>query len=165
MRCLDCSNVMSEPQPTFICLDCRAVTAGDAVNSADWHHYGVTDRGAMLLHARAPSDVNLEALSQALMRADPVKDFVMLVREQILVANRYQRPIVLARVGIVRRPSEGPQHFFSRAARALPAQRHELEALMNVYLSLRYTQDEPSPESVRLFSAAVREFRPLGVVK
>lgn len=71
----------------------------------------------------------------------------------------------LARRGIVRRSSEGPQHYLSRAARALPAQRHELEALMNLYLSLRYAQDHPSTESVRAFSVAVREFRPLDVVK
>jgi transglutaminase-like putative cysteine protease len=71
----------------------------------------------------------------------------------------------LARVGITRRSSEGPQHYLSRAARALPTQRHELEALMNLYLSLRYAQDHPSTESVRAFSVAVREFRPLDVVK
>lgn len=85
-------------------------------------------------------------------------------RDQLRAAmHRLERK--LARRGITRRSSEGPQHYLSRAARALPAQRHELEALMNLYLSLRYAQDHPSTESVRAFSVAVREFRPLDVVK
>jgi len=71
----------------------------------------------------------------------------------------------LARAGIARRPSEGPQHYLSRAARALPAQRGELEQLMNQYLPLRYAQDVPAPDAVRRFSLAVREFHPVGVVK
>jgi transglutaminase-like putative cysteine protease len=71
----------------------------------------------------------------------------------------------LARAGITRRRSEGPQHYFRRAARALPAQRGELERLMNRYLELRYAHDEPVPELLRDFQQAVREFRPRRVVK
>jgi transglutaminase-like putative cysteine protease len=71
----------------------------------------------------------------------------------------------LARGGITRRSSEGPQHYLRRAARAFPAQRRELETLMNLYLSLRYAQDHPTTDAVRAFSVAVREFRPVGVVK
>jgi hypothetical protein len=36
---------------------------------------------------------------------------------------------------------------------------------MNLYLSLRYAQDHPTTDAVRAFSVAVREFRPVGVVK
>lgn len=71
----------------------------------------------------------------------------------------------LARAGITRRRSEGPQHYLRRAARALPAQRGELEQLMNRYLELRYAHDEPLPELLREFQRAVREFRPRRVVK
>jgi len=71
----------------------------------------------------------------------------------------------LARAGITRRRSEGPQHYLQRAARALPAQRGELELLMNRYLELRYAHDEPVPELLREFQRAVREFRPRRVVK
>ena len=71
----------------------------------------------------------------------------------------------LARAGITRRRSEGPQHYLRRAARALPAQREELEQLMNRYLELRYAHDEPVPELLREFQQAVREFRPRRVVK
>ena len=71
----------------------------------------------------------------------------------------------LARKGIVRRPSEGPQHYLSRAARALPGQRGELDRLMRCYLELRYAHDEPPPESLREFQRAVRDFRVSGVVK
>lgn len=71
----------------------------------------------------------------------------------------------LARAGVTRRRGEGPQHYLRRAARALPAQRHELERLMNRYLDLRYAHDEPVPELLRQFQRAVREFRPRRVVK
>ena len=71
----------------------------------------------------------------------------------------------LARAGITRRRGEGPQHYLRRAARALPAQRVEMERLMNRYLELRYAHDEPVPELLRQFQQAVREFRPRRVVK
>jgi len=71
----------------------------------------------------------------------------------------------LAGVAVVRRHSEGPQHYLSRAARALPHQRDRLEQLMRSYLDLRYAHDEPPPESLRAFRRAVRDFRPRRVVK
>lgn len=71
----------------------------------------------------------------------------------------------LAREGIVRRPNEGPQHYLSRAARALPGQRNELAVLMRCYLELRYAHDEPPPESLRDFQHAARDFRAVRVVK
>jgi hypothetical protein len=71
----------------------------------------------------------------------------------------------LARVGIVRRAAEGPPHYLSRAARALPDQRDELARLMKSYLELRYAHDEPPPESLHLFLRAVRDFRVVNVVK
>jgi transglutaminase-like putative cysteine protease len=71
----------------------------------------------------------------------------------------------LARKGIVRRPSEGPQHYLSRAARALPQQRDELATLMTHYLELRYAIDIPAPEPLRAFRRAVRDFRVVSVVK
>ncbi|HEX7815882.1 DUF3488 and transglutaminase-like domain-containing protein [Dyella sp.] len=71
----------------------------------------------------------------------------------------------LAGVDLVRRHSEGPQHYLTRAARALPHQRDKLEGLMRSYLDLRYAHDEPPPELLRAFRQAVREFRPRRVVK
>jgi len=71
----------------------------------------------------------------------------------------------LARRHIVRRVGEGPQHYLSRAARALPTQREELVELMKQYLDLRYAHDEPTPESVHAFRRAVRDFRAVNVVK
>lgn len=71
----------------------------------------------------------------------------------------------LAGAGVVRRPSEGPQHYFSRAARALPSQRAELENLMRTYLDLRYAYDEPPADLLKNFRQAVRDFRPRRVVK
>lgn len=71
----------------------------------------------------------------------------------------------LAPLGVVRRRSEGPQHFFVRAARALPAHRAELEGLMNTYLALRYAHDEPPADLLKNFRQAARDFRPRRMVK
>jgi len=71
----------------------------------------------------------------------------------------------LARMGIVRGLAEGPQHYLSRAARALPGQRDELARLMSCYLELRYAHDEPPPESLRMFQRTVQDFRVVNVVK
>ncbi|TCI11343.1 DUF3488 domain-containing protein [Dyella soli] len=71
----------------------------------------------------------------------------------------------LASVGVARRHSEGPQHYLSRAARALPAQRAELERLMGTYLELRYAYDEPPVDLLRNFRQAARDFRPRRMIK
>jgi transglutaminase-like putative cysteine protease len=71
----------------------------------------------------------------------------------------------LAARGLARRHSEGPQHYLSRAARAMPQQREELEQLMRSYLELRYAHDIPPPELLRDFQRAARDFRARRVVK
>jgi transglutaminase-like putative cysteine protease len=71
----------------------------------------------------------------------------------------------LVRRGVQRRTGEGPQHYLSRAARALPAQRDELERLCTAYLDLCYAHHQPPPEPVRAFQRMVRNFRVAGVVK
>lgn len=71
----------------------------------------------------------------------------------------------LARAGVARRASEGPRHFFSRAARALPHERARLRALGEAYLRLRYSGAMPTPESLRMFRRAVRDFKPRRMVK
>lgn len=70
----------------------------------------------------------------------------------------------LAQAGVIRRHSEGPQHFLRRASRALPSQRAELDHLMRCYIELRYATVDPSTESLRAFRRAVRNFQPRRVV-
>ncbi|NII10308.1 DUF3488 and transglutaminase-like domain-containing protein [Oleiagrimonas sp. C23AA] len=71
----------------------------------------------------------------------------------------------LARAGVARRLGEGPHHYLSRAARALPQSRVHLKALETTYLQLRYAQDNPSVSAIHAFSRQVGNFRPRGVVK
>jgi transglutaminase-like putative cysteine protease len=70
----------------------------------------------------------------------------------------------LGRAGVARGRSEGPQNYLRRASRALPAQRTELDHLMRCYIDLRYATVEPTPESLRTFRRAVRNFQPRRVV-
>lgn len=71
----------------------------------------------------------------------------------------------LGKAGVTRRRGEGPQHYLRRAARALPASRPLLSALMEQYLQLRYAEDVPAHESLRAFRRAVRDFRTPRVVQ
>jgi protein-glutamine gamma-glutamyltransferase len=71
----------------------------------------------------------------------------------------------LAHAGVARGRSEGPRNYLRRAIRSLPAQRVELDYLMRSYIELRYaTVEPPSPESLRAFRRAVRNFEPPRVV-
>jgi protein-glutamine gamma-glutamyltransferase len=71
----------------------------------------------------------------------------------------------LAHAGVARGRSEGPRNYLRRAIRSLPAQRVELDHLMRSYIDLRYaTVESPSPESLRAFRRAVRNFQPRRVV-
>jgi hypothetical protein len=71
----------------------------------------------------------------------------------------------LARAGVTRGTSEGPQQYLSRAAKALPHEHARLHTLMTAYLNLRYAQIEPKAESIHHFARLVRNFRPRIVVK
>ncbi|MEP7186351.1 MAG: DUF3488 and transglutaminase-like domain-containing protein [Rhodanobacter sp.] len=71
----------------------------------------------------------------------------------------------LSRAGIVRRTTEGPQHYLSRASRAMPVRRAQLIQLMDRYVNLRYAHNEPPAELLKAFRRAVREFRAPNVVK
>ena len=70
----------------------------------------------------------------------------------------------LAGAGIARGRSEGPQNYLRRAIRAMPGRRMELDHLMRCYIELRYATVQPSPESLRAFQQAVRNFQPHRVV-
>ncbi|HJR10459.1 MAG TPA: DUF3488 and transglutaminase-like domain-containing protein [Rhodanobacteraceae bacterium] len=71
----------------------------------------------------------------------------------------------LARIGIVRRTSEGPRDFYHRCTLLLPASAQPLRALAADYLELRYALTEPPPERIRAFLRAIRNFHPRRVVK
>jgi transglutaminase-like putative cysteine protease len=71
----------------------------------------------------------------------------------------------LSRRGVKRRRGEGPKHYLSRAARALPGQREDLATMMHSYLELRYAHAEPPTEPLQIFRRMVRDFRVVGVVK
>lgn len=71
----------------------------------------------------------------------------------------------LSRVGLERGRSEGPRTYLERAARALPGQRERIDALLRIYIRLRYARIESKTESIRAFRRMTREFRPRRVVK
>ncbi|HET8555453.1 MAG TPA: DUF3488 and transglutaminase-like domain-containing protein [Rhodanobacteraceae bacterium] len=112
----------------------------------------------MLMLALAASLIVLMALAAAFTLV-PRRQGDRLEAAMALLRQR------LARAGVARRPSEGPTHFFARAARTLPHERKRLKALGDAWVALRYAQTTPAPEAVRAFVRAVRDFRPRRVVK
>lgn len=79
------------------------------------------------------------------------------LRDPLLEAMR-RLQAKLGRQDVTRRPSEGPDHYLRRAARALPQRRPELTVLRRAYLELRYAHDTPPTESLREFQRMVRNF-------
>jgi transglutaminase-like putative cysteine protease len=65
----------------------------------------------------------------------------------------------LERAGVEPKPSEGPLDLLVRARAALPTSAATLNGLIGDYVALRYGVNEPVPERVRFFTAAVRKFR------
>ncbi|GAB6059555.1 transglutaminase TgpA family protein [Desulfonatronum parangueonense] len=65
----------------------------------------------------------------------------------------------LARIGIVRKPQEGPLDFARRAARLRPDLAGSIHSLSNVYIRLRYAPDAETGEKTG-FARMVRRFRP-----
>lgn len=100
LRCRACQQVMNEPQPSFHCLDCQTVSRGDQVLPVDCYHYRLTERGIaaaqsgiLPVHAGAETET-------AFPRTFTLKAFDLLVREQALVARRYDRPMTVGRIRI-----------------------------------------------------------------
>jgi len=60
----------------------------------------------------------------------------------------------LARRGLARRPAEGPRDFAARASRTWPAQATQLQAVIDLYITLRYRA--PSPEGYAQLVRAIR---------
>ncbi|TAN04216.1 MAG: DUF3488 domain-containing protein [Rhodanobacteraceae bacterium] len=101
--------------------------------------------------------LGLGALLAALRPRDKPRDALAAAQQ------RLQRK--LARFGVVRGATEGPQDFFARGTAALPDSALTLRALSTEYLVLRYAYAEPPPERIRAFVRNVRHFRPRRVVK
>ncbi|QDO97478.1 hypothetical protein FNB15_09455 [Ferrovibrio terrae] len=98
-RCLSCMQVMSEPQPRFHCLDCHTVSRGEQARPLDWFDYSLTERGIAALRSGELPAEGVE-VTGIFPRTFALKDFVLLLRGQLLVAQRYRRPLTLGRIGI-----------------------------------------------------------------
>ncbi len=64
----------------------------------------------------------------------------------------------LARAGVERASNEGPRDFSERAARSVPAARHPILRIADLYIGLRYGR-EASPRRARELRRMVRELR------
>ncbi|MCU7856689.1 MAG: DUF4129 domain-containing protein, partial [Candidatus Thiodiazotropha sp. (ex Lucinoma borealis)] len=65
----------------------------------------------------------------------------------------------LSRLGITRRPYEGPLDFAKRASRRRPDLAAQIMRIINLYIQLRYASRRTDMEC-QLFARQVRQFRP-----
>jgi hypothetical protein len=70
--------------------------------------------------------------------------------------NRFQKK--LARAGLHRNPAEGPLDFAVRAAQTFPASQSAIEMIVELYLPLRYG-DNNSAEAVKQLQHYVNELK------
>ncbi|MBL8689346.1 MAG: hypothetical protein JNL04_09610 [Rhodospirillaceae bacterium] len=100
VRCRACQQVMTEPQPAFRCLDCQATVKGEQVQPFDWHHYDLNDRGAAATRVADLPHTEVPTVADAFPRTYALKDFLLLIREQSLVAERYKRPMAIGSITV-----------------------------------------------------------------
>jgi GGDEF domain-containing protein len=100
VACGGCGTVMAEPQVAFDCLDCGHATPGDGIETIDWFHYDLTHDGIAAVHDGRLPHIDFANLLTPFSRAYPVRDFVMLARECLNVAERYDRPFALVEVSV-----------------------------------------------------------------
>lgn len=70
----------------------------------------------------------------------------------------------LARLGIRRRPGEGPLDFSTRAQHACPNNAHVIDTITQHYIALRYTQSAP-PDGLKQLAQSVSRLRIRGIPK
>lgn len=105
VRCSACQQVMTEPQPAFHCLDCQATVRGEQATAVDWHTYVLTERGISAARIADVPHFDIAVMTRAFARTYPVKDFILLAQEQLLVSGRYQRPMAIGAVTIRNLPA------------------------------------------------------------
>lgn len=95
--------------------------------------------------------------------------FLVLTTTIILLQGRLkEQPVVksynrlchkLARIGLPRRPNEGPLNYSRRIDKLRPDLSAKTQRLIGIYIKLRYAEN-PSRQTERVFHSQVRRFRP-----
>lgn len=96
--CRACGGTMSEPETAFVCTDCGRDTPADRAERRDWFEYEITADGVDALRTgRLPrSDLVLPGQGAYLS----LRDFALLARQQLQVAQRRRRPLSGLRIDI-----------------------------------------------------------------
>jgi len=101
--CRDCSDSTQNPDVSFACMDCAAVSEAEHTDQVDWYHYDITPDGVSALMAGALPSSDLDDLISPHNRSLTRREFALLASESLKVAERYQRPLTIARIEILNR--------------------------------------------------------------
>lgn len=121
LTCVDCKTVMADPVIVLECMDCNHANPGNGVETVDWFNYELTPEGVTaFMDGRLPH-LDFTALLSPLPRTYPLRDFVLLVREGIKVAQRYERPFSMMSITVANRGALDREYGVAQTAAAFRA--------------------------------------------
>lgn len=89
--CSGCNATMAEPDVCFACVDCGHKTQGDRAQRRDWFAYDLSADG---VEAVRTGSLPTAGSDPAPRRGHSLRDFRLLVGQQLSLAVRYDRPLV-----------------------------------------------------------------------
>lgn len=93
--CSACSATMAEPDVCFACVDCGHKTHGDRAQRCDWFAYDLTADGVEAVRTGSLPTFGSESAPR---RGHSLRDFKLIVGQQLLLAARYERPLTAWRM-------------------------------------------------------------------
>ncbi len=98
VSCRACGAVNSEPNVTFVCMDCSAVTPADGAAATDWYHYELTDLGLNALREGQLPPNEFDFAVERTPRAYSPREFALLAAQETRVARLFEQAFSVARI-------------------------------------------------------------------
>lgn len=98
--CVACGESTADPSVQFVCLDCTKLTPSDSVETLDWFNYRITTDGISALKAKRLPNPNMMRALESYSGSLPMRDFLLVARNEHYVAVRYDRAFSLARLRV-----------------------------------------------------------------
>lgn len=102
-HCHDCGHTSDEPEVGFVCTDCGAHTAGEAIGRRAWYHYALTTAGINAVTVGVLPTRSLADTFSRVMGTYSPRDVSLVLEIMTSAANRYERPLSTFRLEIENR--------------------------------------------------------------
>jgi hypothetical protein len=119
--CAACGGTATEPEISFLCADCGAVTTGAAAQRRDWHVYRLTEAGEVAaIEGRLPG-TRLSSMMASVHGWRSPPEMAMLINLCMGLKKRYTRPFMVATLTLT-----DPDTVIARTGRGGLARLHRL---------------------------------------